>query len=158
MDQDFGQFFGAIGRGTQLGLSLLCDRPQRRLKPNYVFDIKDLVSLGVNTFRIYGGMSRWEAEDDDGKYGWPSITKIKTNPNILNWDWWDNIMTNPPKGSDYGWSGKPGTVWQGNARTIFAALKQANILSVVSIRNVDNNLESILVAATQSTQNRSRLE
>lgn len=47
-------------------------------------------------------------------------------------------MTDPPQGSDYWWSGEPGTVWQGNARTIFNTLKQANIRPVVSIRNVDN--------------------
>ncbi|MEG4074877.1 hypothetical protein QUA30_19640 [Microcoleus sp. Pol14C2] len=49
---------------------------------NINFDIKDLQDLGINTYRIYGGMSRWEAEDDDGKYGWPSLDEIKTNPNI----------------------------------------------------------------------------
>jgi hypothetical protein len=102
------------------------------------FDIKDLQDLGINTYRIYGGMSRWEAEDDDGKYGWPSIDEIKTNPNIINWGHWDRIMTAPPQGSDYWWSGEPGTVWQGNAKTIFNSLKQANIRPVVSIRNVDN--------------------
>ena len=36
---------------------------------NINFDIKDLQDLGINTYRLYGGMSRWEAEDDDGKYG-----------------------------------------------------------------------------------------
>ena len=105
---------------------------------NINFDLKDLQDLGINTYRIYGGMSRWEREDDDGKYGWPSIDEIKINPNIINWAHWDKIMTDPPQGSDYSWSGEPGTVWQGNARTIFNTLKQANIRPVVSIRNVDN--------------------
>ena len=68
---------------------------------NINFDIKDLQDLGINTYRIYGGMSRWEAEDDDGKYGWPSIDEIKANPNIINWAHWDRIMTEPPQGSDY---------------------------------------------------------
>ncbi|MEG4346438.1 hypothetical protein QUB70_24630 [Microcoleus sp. A003_D6] len=103
------------------------------------FDLKDLQDLGINTYRIYGGMSRWEPEDDDGKYGWPSIDEIKRNSNIINWAHWDRIMTDPPQGSDYWWSGEPGTVWQGNARTIFNTLKQANIRPVVSIRNVDSS-------------------
>ncbi|MFM9266674.1 hypothetical protein [Tychonema sp. BBK16] len=103
------------------------------------FDIKDLQDLGVNTYRIYGGMSRWEPEDDDAKYGWPSIEQIKTNPQIINWEHWDKMMTDPPNGSDYWWSGEPGKVWKGNARTIFNSLKQAKIRPVVSIRNVDNS-------------------
>jgi hypothetical protein len=106
---------------------------------NINFDVKDLQDLGINTYRIYGGMSRWEPEDDDGKYGWPSIEQIKSNPNTINWVNWDKMMTNPPNGSDYWWSGKPGTVWKGNARTIFNGLKQAKIRPVVSIRNVDNS-------------------
>jgi hypothetical protein len=45
----------------------------------------------------------------------------------------------PPNGSDYWWSGTPGTTWQGNARTIFSALKAAGIRPVLTLRNVDNN-------------------
>ena len=105
---------------------------------NVGFDLADLQDLGINTYRIYGGMSRWEAKDDDGKYGWPSITEIKANPDLVNWDWWDTVMTYPPDGSDYWWSGNPDEVWQGSARTIFSSLKQANIRPVVTIRNVDN--------------------
>lgn len=105
---------------------------------NVNFNLDDLKDLGINTYRIYGGMSRWEAQDDDGKYGWPSIAQIKANPNIINWAWWDKVMTNPPNASDYWWSGSPGTVWQGNARTIFSTLKQAGLRPVLTIRNVDN--------------------
>lgn len=105
---------------------------------NVNFNLEDLKDLGVNTYRLYGGMSRWEFQDDDGKYGWPSIAEIKANPNIINWAWWDNVMSNPPYGSDYWFSGAPGTVWQGSAQTIFSTLKQANIRPVLSIRNVDN--------------------
>lgn len=106
---------------------------------NRNFDIADLQDLGINTYRIYGGISRWEAKDDDGVYGWPSIAEIKANPNIVNWAWWDNVMTNPPKGSDYWWSESRDTVWQGNARTIFSKLKQASIRPVLTIRNVDSS-------------------
>ncbi|MGE5527772.1 MAG: hypothetical protein ACM3X6_01335, partial [Patescibacteria group bacterium] len=106
---------------------------------NVRFNITDFTDCGINTYRIYGGMSRWEAQDDDGVYGSPSIAEIKANPGVINWAWWDNIMTNPPDGSDYWWSGTPGTTWQGNARTIFTELKNAGVKVVLTIRNVDNN-------------------
>jgi hypothetical protein len=120
--------------GTAAGVST---RYIGAVEGNINFDIKDLQDLGINTYRIYGGMFRWEPEDDDGKYGWPSIDQIKTNPNTINWAYWDKMMTDPPNGSDYWSSGEAGTVWKGNARTIFKTLKQANIRPVVSIRNVD---------------------
>lgn len=122
--------------GTPWGVST---RYIGAVEGNLNFDIADLQDLGVNTYRIYGGMSRWEAQDDDDVYGWPSIAKIKANPNIINWAWWDEVMTNPPSGSDYWWSGPPGTTWQGNARKIFSTLKQAGIRPVLTIRNVDNS-------------------
>ncbi|MEG4281817.1 hypothetical protein QUB68_01705 [Microcoleus sp. A006_D1] len=122
--------------GTAAGVST---RYIGAVEGNINFDLKDLQDLGINTYRVYGGMSRWEPEDDDGKYGWPEISRIKANPNIINWAHWDRMMTDPPQGSDYWWSGEPGTVWQGNARTIFNTLKQANIRPVVSIRNVDSS-------------------
>src|SRR5437667_324912 len=55
-----------------------------------------------------------------------------------DWTRWDNAMTNPPNGSDYWWSNGP-TLWQGNARTIFANLQSAGIRPVVTVRNRDNN-------------------
>ncbi|MEG4577541.1 hypothetical protein QUA56_33485 [Microcoleus sp. N3A4] len=57
---------------------------------------------------------------------------MKVNPNIINWAHWDKIAIDPPKGSDYWWSGEPGTVWQGNSRNIFNTLKQANIRPAVN--------------------------
>jgi hypothetical protein len=105
---------------------------------NVRFDAADLQDAGVNTYRIYGGMSRWEAQDDDGIYGLPSIAEIKANPDVVNWAWWDEIMTSPPGGSDYWWSGDK-NLWQGNARTIFQSLKDAGIRPVLTIRNRDNN-------------------
>ncbi len=122
--------------GTPAGVST---RYIGAVEGNINFDLKDLQDLGINTYRIYGGMSRWEPEDDDGKYGLPSINQIKADPNTINWAHWDKIMTDPPKGSDYWWSGERGKVWQGNARTIFNTLKQAKIRPVVSIRNVDSS-------------------
>jgi hypothetical protein len=104
---------------------------------NVRFDIGDMQDLGINTYRIYGGMSRWESQDDDGAYGTPAIANIKANPNLVNWAWWDTAMQNPPGGSDYAWSGSSG-LWQGSAATIFGALKSAGIKAVLDIRNHDN--------------------
>lgn len=103
------------------------------------FNVNELVDLGINTYRIWGGMSRWEYQDDDGVYGSPTIAEIKANPDVINWAWWDNAMTNPPYGTDYWWSDVPPYVWEGNAITIFQALKDNNILPVVTLRNVDNH-------------------
>ncbi len=122
--------------GTQWGISTCY---LGATEGNVRFNINDLTEIGYNTYRVYGGMQRWEAQDDDGVYGAPTIAQIKADPNAINWAWWDNVMTNPPDGSDYWWSGTPGTTWQGNARTIFQDLKDANIRPVLTLRNVDNN-------------------
>lgn len=106
---------------------------------NVRFDIGDLTAAGINTYRIYGGMSRWEAQDDDGVYGSPTIAQIKADPNVINWAYWDNEMTNPQGGSDYWWSGTAGSTWMGNAITMFSALQSAGIKVVLTLRNVDNN-------------------
>lgn len=104
---------------------------------NANFDRADLEDLGINCYRLYGGMSRWEPEDDDGVYGLPTIAQIKRDPNVINWARWDQIMTRPKTGSDYYFSGDPEQIWQGSAQTIFETLKQAQIRPVVTIRNTD---------------------
>src|SRR5258708_4602697 len=101
------------------------------------FNINDLTDLGINTYRIWGGMSRWEPTDDDGVFGSPSIAQIKANINLIPWTYWDNEMTNPPNGSDYTWSTPTGA--KVTAAQIFSALKTAGIRPVVTLRNVDNN-------------------
>lgn len=106
---------------------------------NIDFNPADLDDLGINTYRIYGGMSRWEPEDDDGVYGWPAIADIKADPNLINWDVWDRTMTHPRYGSDYSWSDRIGEVWPGNAVTLLNALKDRNILPVLTLRNVDSS-------------------
>lgn len=106
---------------------------------NVNFDLADLTDLGLNTYRIYGGMARWETSDDDGVYGYPTIAQIKADPGRVNWDWWDTAMTHPKGGSDYAFSGNPVELWQGNARTLFETLKQAQIRPVLTLRNVDSN-------------------
>jgi hypothetical protein len=105
---------------------------------NVRFAVADLQDAGVSTYRVYGGMSRWEWQDDDGAYGAPSIDQIKADPNAVNWAWWDAAMTSPPNGSDYWWSGTD-NLWQGSAATIFGELRTAGIRPVLTIRNRDNN-------------------
>lgn len=101
------------------------------------FNIADLKDLGINSYHIYGGMSRWEAQDDSNIYGSPTIDQIKANPNSINWAWWDNAMTNPPGGSDYWWTYQS-PAWHGNARTLFSTLQAAGIRPIVTLRTRDN--------------------
>ncbi len=101
------------------------------------FNIADLQDLGINTYRIFGGMPRWEPQDDDGTYGSPSISQIKANPMIINWAWWDTIMTHPPLGSDYWWD-PASPRWQGSASTLFSLLQAHHIRTVITLRNQDD--------------------
>lgn len=101
------------------------------------FKRSDLLDLNINTYRIYGGMSRWEATDDDGIYGYPTIAQIKADPNSINWEWWDTVMTYPENGTDYNFSAPSDRVWQGNARDLFRTLKENQIRPVVTLRNSD---------------------
>ncbi|HEX3643529.1 MAG TPA: hypothetical protein VHV10_19760, partial [Ktedonobacteraceae bacterium] len=101
------------------------------------FALSDFKDLGINTYHIYGGMSRWEAQDDSRVYGSPSIAQIKANPNVINWVQWDTVMTHPPDGSDYWWVGASPS-WSGNASTLFASLKAAGIQPIVTLRNRDD--------------------
>jgi hypothetical protein len=106
------------------------------------FDLADILDSGINTFRVYGGMSRWEQADDDGVYGSPTIDQIKADANAVNWAWWDTAMTSPPSGTDYWWAVERGFEhlgWQGNARTIFESLKSAGVRTVLTLRPTDNN-------------------
>ncbi len=104
---------------------------------NLEFNLTDLTDLNLNTYRIYGGMSRWEAEDDDGIYGYPSVEQIKNNPDLINWDWWDQVMTRPEDDTDYSFSGIPEHLWQGNAKTLFETLAADEIRPVVTLRNTE---------------------
>lgn len=108
---------------------------------NVGFASADFEDLAINTYRVYGGMSRWESEDDDGAYGYPAIAQIKENPDLINWDWWDQVMTYPEGGSDYHFSGPAEELWQGSARTIFETLKAEQIRPVVTLRNSDPGWE-----------------
>ncbi len=90
------------------------------------FNVADFRDLGINTYRLWAGMSRWEAEDDDGVYGSPTIAQIKANPDIIPWSVWDQRM------NAIGW-GHVSTL------TLLQTLKDASILPVVTVRNVDND-------------------
>ena len=48
------------------------------------FNINDLVDLGINSYRIYGGMSRWEPAIAESTYGAPTIAQIEANPAVIN--------------------------------------------------------------------------
>jgi hypothetical protein len=121
--------------GTQMGVSTCYIGAT---EGNVNFNINDFTDLGINTYRIYGGMQRWEATDDDGVFGSPTIAQIKADPNVIPWSVWDNAINNPPNGSDYWWSGTTG-LWQGSAATMLSALHNAGIRVVMTLRNVDNN-------------------
>ena len=102
------------------------------------FNINDLVDLGINSYRIYGGMSRWEPTNAESTYGSPTIANIEANPGVINWAYFDNIFTNPPGGSDYSWSASTG-IPPVSAATIISQLNAHNITPIVVLRNVDNN-------------------
>lgn len=101
------------------------------------FSIADMKDLGINTYHIYGGMSRWEATDDSKVYGTPTIAQIEANPNVINWAAWDKAMTDPPGGSDYSWVNST-PEWKGNARTLFGDLQAAGIRPILDLRNRDD--------------------
>ena len=68
--------------GTQWGISACY---LGATEGNVRFNAADITGAGMNTYRVYGGMSRWEAQDDDGVYGSPSIAQIKANVNVIPW-------------------------------------------------------------------------
>lgn len=102
------------------------------------FNINDLVDLGINSYRLYGGMSRWEPTNAESTYGSPSIAQIEANPAVINWAFYDNIFTNPPGGSDYSWSASTG-IPPVSAATIIGDLNSNNITPIIVLRNKDNN-------------------
>jgi len=121
--------------GTQLGVT---SQYLGANEGSSQFNINDLVDLGINTYRLYGGMSRWEPTNDSSTYGSPSIAQIEANPAVINWAFWDNIMTNPPGGSDYSWSASTG-IPPVSAATIIGDLNAHNITPIIVLRNKDNN-------------------
>jgi hypothetical protein len=131
--------FGGSGTltvsGTQLGVT---SQYLGANEGSSQFNINDLVDLGINSYRIYGGMSRWEPTDAESTYGSPSIAQIEADPNVINWAFYDNIFTNPPGGSDYSWSASTG-IPPVSAATIIGDLNAHNITPIIVLRNRDNN-------------------
>jgi hypothetical protein len=106
------------------------------------FDVTHLTDLGINSYRIWGGMGRWEWVDDDGVYGSPTIAEIKANPNVINWSWWDDAFNNPPNGSAYHWSYSPPLVWYGNDATMLQQLKDNGIEALITLRQYHKEPEA----------------
>lgn len=121
--------------GTQLGVT---SQYLGANEGSSQFNINDLVDLGINSYRIYGGMSRWEPTNAESTYGSPTIAQIEANPGVINWAFYDNIFTNPPGGSDYSWSASTG-IPPVSAANIISNLNAHNVTPIVVLRNVDNN-------------------
>jgi len=109
------------------------------------FDIDDLTDCGIETYRIWIGMSDVEYCDDDdpGGYNWqcpagsnygtPTIAQIKADPSIINWTLWGNHINN----ATYRWrTGKDPSTTFG---TMVSNLKSKGIVPVLSLRNRDEN-------------------
>ena len=77
------------------------------------FNVSDLTDCGINTYRVWIGMSDVEYCDDNDPrgYNWgcdqagnthfglPITNTIKADPNIINWGDWDVHINDP----DYRW-------------------------------------------------------
>jgi hypothetical protein len=64
--------------GTQLGVT---SQYLGANEGSSQFNINDLVDLGINSYRMYGGMSRWEPTNDSSTYGSPispAITRCES--------------------------------------------------------------------------------
>jgi hypothetical protein len=116
--------------GTQVGN---CQRWVGAVEAASDFDPADVAEIGIDAYRIYGGMSRWEKVDDDGVYGSPTIAEIKANPNVIDWTVWDAAFTYP---YDYEWTRD--TMTPVTAQEIFAGLHALGVEPVVTVRNRDN--------------------
>ncbi len=74
--------------GTQLGVT---SQYLGANEGSSQFNINDLVDLGINTYRIYGGMSRWEPTNAESTYGSPTIAQIEADPNVINWAFFSDL-------------------------------------------------------------------
>jgi hypothetical protein len=106
------------------------------------FEVSDFADSGLNTFRIYCDVSRFEWADDDGVYGSPSIAEIKADPDEVPWSVWDERMDDPI----YPWTALTVT-----KRDVFGDLHDAGIRTVIVLRNRDTHDEPKWIAAVPST-------
>ena len=109
------------------------------------FSVSDLTDSGINTYRIWIGMSDVEYCDDDDpggyiwecdragnpQYGAPTVAEIKDNPNIINWENWDLHINDP----SYRWrtGSNPDTAYG----EMVSRLTQNGILPILGLRNRD---------------------
>jgi hypothetical protein len=107
------------------------------------FDIRDLTDCGINTYRIFGGMPRFEREDDDGVYGSPSIQEIKSDPDAIRWDRWDEVMARPLYLS---------AAAEIPARKMFEQLRDARIRTVLCLRNKDQYMDPAWAPSVPRTE------
>ncbi|MCU0574058.1 MAG: hypothetical protein MUC41_13835 [Syntrophobacteraceae bacterium] len=110
------------------------------------FNIDDLTDIGLRNYRIWLGMSRLEPEDDDGVYGFPMIDEIKKraredlsrDPDIINWGAWDHQLR---RTDSYHWSSGCSPSATVSLLDMLTALRDKQIVAVVTLRNVDDNGE-----------------
>jgi len=111
------------------------------------FNVSDLTDCGINTYRVWIGMSDVEYCDDNDPrgYNWgcdqagnthfglPISNTIKADPNIINWGDWDVHINDP----DYRWrtANNPDTVYG----DMVSRLSQNGILPVLCLRNRDQS-------------------
>jgi hypothetical protein len=111
------------------------------------FDVDDLADCGINTYRIWIGMSDVEYCDDNDprgydwgcdqtgntQYGLPISDTIKANPDVIAWEDWDAHVNDPA----YRWR------TESNPDTAYGAmvdqLTDQNILPVLCLRNRDES-------------------
>ncbi|MHC4592901.1 MAG: right-handed parallel beta-helix repeat-containing protein, partial [Planctomycetota bacterium] len=111
------------------------------------FDISDFTDLGANTYRIYGDMSRFEPVDDGGGYGSPTIDAVKADPSTVPWTVWDAVMEVPRPFEDYS-----GSLLEITMREVFEDLDDADIRTVLVLRNRDTGMEPAWSPAVPTTQ------
>jgi hypothetical protein len=109
------------------------------------FDVADLADCGINTYRIWIGMSDVEYCDDDDprgylwecdqvgnlNYGTPTSAAIKADTNVISWTVWDEHIDNPA----YRWrtGNNPDTAFG----AVVSDLHANGILPVLTLRNRD---------------------
>jgi hypothetical protein len=109
------------------------------------FNVDDLTDCGINTYRIWIGMSDVEYCDDDDprgyvwecdpagntQYGLPISDTIKVNPDVIDWEDWDAHINDP----SYRWrtGQNPDTAYGDMVEQLIAE----DVLPVLCLRNRD---------------------
>jgi hypothetical protein len=111
------------------------------------FDVDDLLDCGINTYRIWIGMSDVEYCDDDDprgyvwecdragntQYGLPISDTIKAHPEVIDWEDWDLHIDDP----SYRWrTGQNEDTAYGD---MIGELVAQDVLPVLCLRNRDES-------------------